>query len=163
MRDTRPVERMQNPAGCPPRQRNDDEVAPPALPQIQRMPLPDPRHAERVGPIGEQVHEAAAREAEPCRSKRMRMSERTIGHDERGCPGQPPMRRSTMRNPQAPRACPPRDFEPIGSRPACNAGHERGKDAGIPWARCTDAGDERGCDDASGPTGSVMRLIRSHS
>ena len=163
MRDARTVERMQDPAGCPPRQRYDDEIATPALPQIQRMPFPDPWHTERIGPVGEQVHEATAGEPEQRSSKGMRVAQGAIGDDKRGGPGKPPMCRCTMRNPKAPRACPPGDFEPIGRRPACNAGRERRKAAGIPRARCTDTGDKRGCDDASRPTGSVMCLIRSHS
>lgn len=71
------------------------------------MPRAYPRHAERIGPVGEQMYHAAAREAE--RDRRARITPEPM-------PGQrdprdTPMRERAMRDPQPMRAPLPRDLE----------------------------------------------------
>jgi hypothetical protein len=60
-----------------PRRAEDQQIAPAAFPPIQRVPPDDPRHAKRIGPIGEQMHQPAAGKTERERRKRM-MLERAI-------------------------------------------------------------------------------------
>ena len=86
-----------------PRTRNNNQITPPTIPKIQRMPRSDPRHAQRIRPIGQQMHDPSTSKPKR-RGSINRMPKPMIGTHEQRDPPHTPMRQRTMRNPQPSRA-----------------------------------------------------------
>jgi len=141
--------------------RHHQRITSSAIPPVQRMTRSDPRHAERVRPIGEQMHDAAARKPEQRRRGRI-MSKPMISSGEQRNPRDTPMRRRTMRDPQSARARPPRHFEPIRRSAAGYACAKRNRDPHVIRPAGTRMSDDCRSNRASGPSGRMMRSIRSH-
>ena len=86
-----------------PRTRNNNQITPPTIPKIQRMPRSDPRHSQRIRPIGQQMHDPSTSKPKR-RGSINRMPKPMIGTHEQRDPPHTPMRQRTMRNPQPSRA-----------------------------------------------------------
>ena len=162
-RNARRPQRSGHPTRSRPSERDDEQITTPALPQIQRMPFPNPRHAERIRPIGEQVHEAAAGEAERGSGKRAGRMERAIRENERRRPAHPSMSGRSMRDPQPPRTAPPRDFHPIGRGTTGHARRERDEATRMPRPSRPGLGHKHCRDQSGSPARRVMCAVRCHT
>ena len=76
--------------GGQPGEADDDDVAAPAVPQVQRMAAGNPWHAERIGPVGQQVHQAAGGETQGRHRHQVR-AERGVGPVQQRQPAHAPM------------------------------------------------------------------------
>src|SRR5476651_2822520 len=77
---------------------DDQRIASTAVPPVQRVPRDEPGYAERVGPVGEEMHQATAGEAEADGGPWVD-AEQVVRSREQCNPANTPMRKRAVRDP----------------------------------------------------------------
>src|SRR5471032_863378 len=77
---------------------DDQRVASTTVPPVQRVPRDEPWYAERVGPVGEEMHQATACEAETDGSPGVD-AEKMVRNGKQRNPADTPMSERAMRDP----------------------------------------------------------------
>ena len=77
---------------------DDQRVASTTVPPVKGVSRDKPRYTERVGPVGEEMHQAAACEPEADGSPWVD-AEKMVGNEEQGNPANAPVRERAVRDP----------------------------------------------------------------